>query len=88
MQIESFKLSFTVLGSLSCLAFMCNTSMGGPSLTPAKRDMSVATWGRDCVLYFVQVLIPQLVGKTGNWQCTPRQPTLDGYLLLDLLDQH
>ena len=69
MQIESFKLSFTVLGSLSCLAFMCNTSMGGPSLTPAKRDMSVATWGRDCVLYFVQVLIPQLVlvGQTGRY---------------------
>ena len=51
----------TALGSLSCLAFMCSTSMGGPSLTPEKRDMSVATCGADCVLYFVQVLIQQLV---------------------------
>ena len=63
-----FILSFTLLGSLSCLAFMCSTSMGGPSLTPEKRDMSVATWEADCVLYFVQVLIPQLVlvGQTGS----------------------
>ena len=48
---QSLILSFTLLSSLSCLAFMCSTSMGGPSLTPEKRDMSAATWG--CRLRFV-----------------------------------
>ena len=34
----------TGLGSASCLAFMCNTSMGGPSTTPEKIDISEQCW--------------------------------------------